>query len=373
MKRIGILTMHKVVNYGSALQAWATQEILTELGYSPLIIDYIFPNSLQRRQYKRKYLKDFLQWLLHFSQGFPYNKKKKKFETFWHENFSLTKEYPSIESIQNTPPQFDIFLVGSDQVWNHKNLKGDYTFFLDFDTSSSKCISYASSFAQSQINDLYKEKTKNLLKKFSAISVREYNGYKIIKDLLNKNSHICVDPTLLLQKNDYLKLAQRSTLEFKKPYILVYILQYAYNPYPFATQFIRSVYHKLGFDIICLDFSAKQRLGIRNMIHLHDSVGPEDFIYLFMNASLVITTSFHGTAFALNFNIPFYSIINSESSSDDRMLSLLRNCKAEDRAIFTNDSNYCINPNMNFETINARLSSMRKDSISYLKTNIENT
>ena len=118
MKRVGIVTMHKVVNYGSALQAWATQEVIRRLGYDVLIIDYVYPNAFHIKDKKRNIARSVLQWCLHFCQGFPWEKKRKHFEKFWNDNFNLTQTYPCVESIYNNPPDFDVYVAGSDQIWN---------------------------------------------------------------------------------------------------------------------------------------------------------------------------------------------------------------------------------------------------------------
>ena len=90
--------MHKVVNYGSALQAWATQEVIRRLGYDVLIIDYVYPNAFHIKDKKRNIARSVLQWCLHFCQGFPWEKKRKHFEKFWNDNFNLTQTYPCVES-----------------------------------------------------------------------------------------------------------------------------------------------------------------------------------------------------------------------------------------------------------------------------------
>ena len=138
MKRVGIVTMHKVVNYGSALQAWATQEVIRRLGYDVLIIDYVYPNAFHIKDKKRNIARSVLQWCLHFCQGFPWEKKRKHFEKFWNDNFNLTQTYPCVESIYNNPPDFDVYVAGSDQIWNPTCIKGDGVFLLDFVTNGKR-------------------------------------------------------------------------------------------------------------------------------------------------------------------------------------------------------------------------------------------
>lgn len=367
MKRIGILTMHRVINYGSALQAWATQELLIKLGSIPTIIDYKFPNKIHRK--KRAFRLEFARFILHLFLGFPQHRKAFKFHKFQKKYFHLTKQYNTKEALMQDPPIFDIYLVGSDQVWNPKQNMNDTTFFLDFVPESRKKISFSSSLAQAEIAPKYSSLIKKYLSSFQGISVREKNGKDLLEKLLNKKVSISLDPTLMLTKDDYQKLACNSNLKINEPYILVYILQYAFNPYPFVTKVIQEVHNKLQYKVICLDYSAKQRLHIKNKTMLRDAVGPEDFLSLFINASFVITTSFHGTAFSLNFGIPFYSIINT-NHDDDRMYSLLKQCNAEDRAITLN-SKFSISDKFDYTKIRKKINILRDESIQYLSNKIK--
>ena len=239
------------------------------------------------------------------------------------------------------------------QIWNPTCIKGDGVFLLDFVTNGKRRISYASSFAQAKLEEKFRKDMADSLRGFFSIAVRESNGVKIVKKLIGKDVPITLDPTLLLRKDDYGPLIKQSSLHIQKPYMLVYILQYAYDPYPYA-----------------LDFSAKQHLGIKDMIHLHDAVGPAEFLSLFANASFVITTSFHGTAFALNFGVPFYSLLNDKSSSDDRMGNLLRLCGMEDRGIIINTRKVRVSTSFDINGCETRLRQKREESIAYLQRSL---
>lgn len=366
MKRIGIITMHKVLNYGSALQAWATQEIFRRTGNETFIIDYIYPNHFHKQQYSHNYIHLIARFFLHLFLGFPLVKKEQKFKCFWKQNYKLTQSYNSPSSLKEKPPIFDLYVAGSDQIWNPQNIVGDYTFFLDFAPQKKEKISVASSFAQAEINSTTEKAIKPLLEQFNGISVREENGRNIIKKILNKNCPICLDPTLILEYKDYIPLIKQSKLDIKGPFILVYILQYAYNPYPYATLFIQEAHKQTGLPVVCIDFSNKQKLNIKNCINLHDSIGPEDFVYLFSKASIVITTSYHGTAFALNFEKSVYSIINNKSSHDDRMFSLLKSCNIEERAILLESPYPKFTQIIDSKRIKEALYQHRKDSKDYI-------
>ncbi len=368
MKTIGIITMHKVLNYGSALQAWATQEYLNKIGFQATLIDYIYPNKEHLKNKIPIWLK-IIRFIKNLKEGFPLEKKKKRFNSFWDKNYQLSQLYETKEKLHSTPPVYDLYLVGSDQVWNYDYIKDDTSFFLSFVRQGEK-MSYASSFSKNVLSNENKQKLKFLLKDFKALSVRESNGVKIIDELFPNKCYLSLDPTLLLNKEDYTPLIKQSQIAIKESFILVYILNYAFNPYPYATKFIEKAAKDTGFKVVCLDFSSRQNLKVKNMVHLHDSVGPCEFLWLFANASLIITTSFHGTAFAINFEKPFYSIVNNENSGDDRMKSLIEQCEVTDRMIRIEEMIDNINTKINKESIRQKLNILRKDSYDYLRTNI---
>jgi hypothetical protein len=354
MKKVGIITMHKVLNYGSALQAYATQCVLESLGVSCEIIDYTYPNEYHRN---RKSIKAVLMsFLFELSSGFAQKRKQKLFNAFFKDYFKLSKHtYNNPTEILANPPVYDIYLAGSDQTWNVRYTKCDKVFFLSFAPKGAKKISYASSFGKIAAGDDYLKQLTGDLNDFSALSVRERNGQKIIENLIQKKAPICLDPTLLLSKSEWGRLALRSKLKINKPFALVYILKYVYDPYPFTSNFIRKVYEETGLHLVLLCFSASQRLGIKDATYLYDGVSPCDFLYLFQNASLIITTSFHGTAFALNFERPFYSIIDDKATPDDRIYSLLREVGAEGRAIKLNSEVSDISLEMDYVPVSVKL------------------
>lgn len=361
--------MHKVYNYGSALQAWATLKIVEKLGHQAELIDYLYPNSYHKKSYKKNIIKASFQRVLHFFQGNPQEKKKRAFHLFWKENYKMSSMYESYDDIHKEFPEYDIYIVGSDQVWNLQYINFDTTFFLDF-VKGRKCISYASSLIIE--NDKVNDFLLSNLSRFKALSVRENSGKNYLINMLGREIAVTLDPTLLLSREDYLQLSQLSTIKIpSKPYILVYILKYAYNPYPYASRFIENIVAQTGWDVICIDFSVTQRLHEVKCKNLRDSIGPCDFVSLFMNASFVITTSFHGTAFAINFGIPFYSIVNNEKDfKDDRMVSLANQVSLQDR---------CIKVGQPFPSVNLsfpngaknKLDLLRKESINYLKENLQ--
>lgn len=363
--------MHKVLNFGSALQAYATQIVIQKMGYEVELIDYIFPNKAHLR-HKVGFLRKSVYLLFQTLKGFPLKKKRNVFEDFWKNNYVLSKYYADSDAIKKDPPLYDVYIVGSDQVWNPKYIYDDNTFFLDFLSNNSICFSYASSFAQLKFSIEYEKNARKYLSAFKAFSVREKDGVEVIEKFLGRKAIVTLDPTLLLKKKDYLSLIKQSKLEIDYPYILVYVLDYAYNPYPYVIQFINKLQEKTGYRIVCIEMPLKYAIRLKKVRNFQGGVSPSDFLYLFSKASVVVTTSFHGVAFSLNFAKPLYAVVNDESNGDNRIINLLKLCGASCCAVIKNtnlnDIDFFIQ--MDGTKIQYCLDKMRQISMEYLKRNL---
>lgn len=369
--KVGILTMHKVINFGSALQAYATQSVIQKMGYKVELIDYDFPNEIHLNP-KIGFLRQFKLFLVQMIKGFPLKKKKRAFEQFWEDYFVLSKHYPNSNAIKKDPPLYDVYIVGSDQVWNPKYIYDDNTFFLDFIPHNSICFSYSSSFAKIDFTKNYEERIRKYLSIFKDFSVREKDGIVIINKLLKRKAIVALDPTLLLNKEDYYPLIKQSKLNINYPYILVYVLDYAYNPYPYILHVIKKIQKKTGYKIVCIEMPLKHIVSLQNVQNIHGSIGPSDFLYLFSNASIVITTSFHGVAFSLNFNKPLCAVVNNESDGDNRIVNLLQLCNASSCIIkkHTKIEDINLDNQIDSEKVQNYINEMRKTSFEYLKKNL---
>ncbi|MDC2771563.1 polysaccharide pyruvyl transferase family protein [Bacteroides ovatus] len=320
--KIGILTMHKVVNYGSALQAYALQHFLKDNGFECEIIDYVFTNSPHG-------LKNWLRYLL--KRNFI---SDMKFRHFWKENFILSKRcFKEKEELSDFSCKYDVYLTGSDQVWNPNHNGDELTFMFNFiKSSTARKVSYASSFSTGVIPLHMEEKYRELLSRYSTISVREENALSLIKKLIGKDATWVCDPTLLIGEKTWKELAKKSRLMIKGPYVLFYILTYAYNPYPEVECIIQQVQKRYkGSKFVFLNGKVADKRRRDSVVI--NNVSPYEFISLIENAEFIVTTSFHGTAFAINFRKPFYSVIQSDLLLDNRMFSLLHRLGLDDRAI----------------------------------------
>ena len=330
--------MHKVLNYGSALQAYALQTVINKLGHNAEIIDYIYPN-----EYHKKNVSQPNGWILliktiiDFLRGFPKKRKELSFKKFYKEQFKLSKTYNSMEELKNDPPVYDVYMTGSDQVWNPNSIHEDTSFMLSFTDSPNK-VAFSASFAKGVIPEKYKTLYAAELSKYKQIYMREKGGSKIIKELIGVDSEVVFDPTLLLDKNEWKVIADKSNIKINKPYILVYVLGYMFNVYPYIYDLIKYIQQQFDMHLIVLNMSNKYSCKLSNKTIIRDA-SIYDFVKLFSDASLVITDSFHGTAFSLNLNIPFYSVVNDVEKADSRIVDILNMTNESTRAI-KNGSDY---------------------------------
>lgn len=365
--KIGIITMHKVLNAGSSLQAWALYHKIEQLGYSCEIIDYQYPNQFHRsRQQTIDSRHDLIRsWINRGKYFLLYRTKKQhqRFSKFWQSSWQSSAPYNTPKSLQLNPPRYDIYIVGSDQVWNPKCMYGDPSFFCAFAKDKPR-ISYASSFAQADIPDKLYKTYEILLSGFSSISVREEGARDLVRKLTGKDATVVCDPTLLLTKQDYAPFIAKSEIKIKKPYILAYILSYAYNPYPTILEVIEKVSRERKLPVF---YMMANTIDDYHFGHSITNAGPNEFLSLIANAECVVTSSFHGVAFALNFEKDFYAVLPKNVDNNNRIYSLLNIVGAQDR-IVQNDPNFHISQrSINYNDITKRIKLFRDRSIEYLE------
>lgn len=368
--KIGIITIHNICNYGSVLQAYALQKIISDMGYDCKIIDYKYPNNFHLQEMKKcniiyakqhitikeRIINKIFQILDHdkFRQAI-----ENKFKYFRDTYLNLTCPYPTYESI-NECNNFDIYISGSDQIWNPRYCFSDPHYFLSW--TNQKKISYASSFGVQQLDEKILNSYKSYLLKYSHLSVRESSGKKILNSIDITNTQLVCDPTLLLTIKDWKKFINPNPI-IKNKYILCYILSYTFDPYPYVDKFINFIEKNTRKKIIFIGGKNINRIKLnRNVLN---NVGPLDFLNLVYFSDLIITTSFHGTAFAINFNKPVYAIIQ-KNGNDERITSLLNKVRLNDRLIKVGDPF----PSNNdfFKTHNdIELTDFRNQSVKYLK------
>lgn len=317
--KAAIITLHRVYNYGSALQAYATQIIFERLGYETEIIDYITPQRTMRKLFLStpdRLSGNFLKRMVYRTAkiGSIYLKER-TFGRFARQSLNLTQKYITVEALEKAPPKADIYVSGSDQIWNSDYNKGvDRGFFLDFIPDDGYRISFVSSFGKTQLNQAEADITAQYLKKYKAISVREESALKMVENLGGHDAVCLVDPTLQIDKEQWLAMASPRLI--KEKYLILMLL---YNEDNHATEYARAIADQRGLELVKLSWEMR-RPPMVDKLMTHRS--PADFLSLFHYADFVVTNSFHGLAFSINFERQFIVVPRNEYNS--RIDNLLR-------------------------------------------------
>lgn len=341
-KKIGIITIHKIHNFGSVLQTYALWKILREQGNTVEIIDYKFPNefhlaaldgaSSEVQDYPKVTFQEKIMKAVYAQALIKQHRLTDSFLS--RMNVPLSKEsYSNREHLLKSPPKYDVYITGSDQVWNPRYTHGDDIFLLSFAPEYAKKISYASSFGVTNLPNSICEKFAKYFNRYDRISVREESGVNLLKNVFSKESTCVLDPTLLLNAKQWKSSLRIKTSPHDKPYIFCYFLNYSFDAFPYAEDFALHIKKMTGLNLIFGGRPPKK--FITKGIEYRVGIGPEDFISLIDNAKLVITTSFHGTAFAVNLGRPVYSIVDT-LTGDDRQATFLKGVGLNSRIVELN-------------------------------------
>lgn len=364
MKKVIVATILKVCNYGTALQVYATQTILQKLGFNVEILNYkqkrLENNKLLFKSDKAKTtIKNRIYRILSIIyRMIPNIIIKNKFEKFLTQYINLTpKECTSFEEVNDNYINADAYITGSDQVWNSNYNEGiDKVYYLDFVPNNVKKISYAASIGMDNFKEEEKENIQMLLKKYNSISVRELSAKSAIKNLGLK-VQVVLDPTLLIPRQEWINISNKKVNEEK--YLLLYILGRDKTLLKYAQEIAKG--RNLKIVKVGLDFIHSK---IVNKSYSYAT--PNDFISLFINASYIITNSFHGIAFAINFNKQFIAI--PPKSYQTRLNSILSLFDLEDRMIVNQK---LINlKDIDYGQVNQKLDKMRNSSINFLRKSL---
>ncbi|WP_186286129.1 polysaccharide pyruvyl transferase family protein [Mediterraneibacter gnavus] len=351
---VGTLTFHQSDNYGAVLQAYALQKCIDEMGFNTKVINYYSEGiAYWNRQVS---IKDGLS--LHNIKNYIWQRinrnKKKNFELF-RSKLRLTSLYTK-ENIKNVLNETDKIIVGSDQVWNCDCTHEDYTYMLDFLPDDFPSYSYAASFGYRDIAEKYKKKTISLLKRFNGITVREQKASAIIEEYLDISVPVVVDPVLLLEKEIWGQLI--------KPIEKRYIFVYQAEKQPELIELAKNIAKKRKCPIYIVSTVWRGTVG-RNVKNVSDC-SPEMFLSYLKNAEVVITNSFHGTAFSILFNKEFWVQPLSRNNTNSRIDSILALMGLEQRKTLETDVNDTVG--IEYDVVNTRLDIFRENSLSILKS-----
>lgn len=382
MKTVCIITTFRQPNYGSVLQAFALQHVIEQMGYDVRVIDYKYPNEYhwkegsdigRKKVTLRNHLGD-IKRRIQLGLGLRKPTKMEMLNRFIKKEMMCTHFYPSRKSLQTNPPLFDIYVAGSDQIWNPNTMFGDMSYMFDFAPADRKRIAYSSSFSCDKIPQKYLERYRKNLSSFHAIGVRENNGLKLLGEIIGQgNFKLVLDPTLLLNKVEWHSSAMKSVnLNLPPKYILFYMLAYTYSPEEKMCELLTFVQKKYKLPVIALSKKPQEFKGDYIRIDEIQTVGNYEFLELFEKAEMVVTSSFHGTAYSLNFGKPLLALENGKSRSDDRISSLLKSVGLTSQLIFTDTVlNDTLAPYYDVEKEQQRLQELREESLAFLRKSLK--
>lgn len=363
--KVGILTFHNAHNYGAVLQAFALKKKIAELGHDTEIINYQNKELKQKYAYKLSIhynVRDFLS-----VQRIKKKAREKKMlpciQDTWERQWNRFERFIDDVLLNHKKIEYrlkelegedwDCLVVGSDQVWTGWITGGlDPVYLLDFSTKAKK-ISYAASLFKGEFRKAEERTFKRCLSKFNHISVRETKLEESIKRQLGLKAVTVLDPTLLLNREDYLPLVSETALMQEK-----YVFAYFVSESTALLNSARKAAQYLGLELIELHY---YKHDLENENYIADA-GPNEFLWYIQNAEYVITDSFHGTIFSIIFQKNFYSIYDKDARKDSLLEALdlkNRHKRIIDRGDMEN--------NVDYSNVEKKLIHYRKSSIEFLE------
>lgn len=344
--KIFIMTFHWATNYGAVLQAYALQKYLEQRGYDVNVVNYV------PRKHRKTLFKCFLtRKLWKIKKNILEFRKEKKIEKFRRKYLCMTKCYCCNKQLKKAKWESATYICGSDQIWNpHFTMMGEgkatSAYYLEFAPIRSKKIAYAASFGTKEISEYMGDFIKGLLQSFDKISVRENSAKKIIETLGMEATVVC-DPVFLLEKSQY----DEFVVEAKntKKQLFSYILHENQKKAQSIGKYIAKT--------LSLNWVEECGWSIERWM---SNIKKSEFI---------VTNSFHATAFALIFHVPFVTVLISGSGMNDRIQTLLEKARLQNRIIDKYDEeqiNEVINSNINWDNVDYEMWKMKKHSINFL-------
>ena len=383
--KIGIVTYVKCDNYGAELQAFALQWKLNSLGYDAEVINLEKRNIDMKRNpdvimgaIKQRFKQEGVFAIVSIVRKFLETKKRitdedkykainenkhKLFENFFENKVRHSEKYYSLDEISNaTDLKYDVYIAGSDQIWNYIHTDRLDVYFLMFANKfKAKKISYAASVSIYDIPKKWRAAYKTYFENIDVLSVRELHGAELVSKYSNKKAEVVLDPTFLLTKEDWVReVANDCGVE--GDYLLIYTLSGS----PHIRKMAHDIARRLNLKVVNIKsgYSDEPDDGTINVYE----IGPAEWVGLWSKAKYVVTDSFHGTAFSINFNIPFTTLVNPNSMMNSRVLSILKIMNLESRIVYDNLKGD-LKPNdiaLDFTETNRILKQWKEKSLNFL-------
>ena len=371
-KKVGIITILDVANFGSALQAYALGTVVQRLGYDVEFINY-WRHDYTTKNKVRNFLKDkslgsiFKRYIYALAALLCYAPIRARIRCFVTKKFKFTSAYYSFNELKNNPPDIDFAVSGSDQIWNTIYNGGiDKVFFLDF--AACPRIAYAASSGLDLFEDNDLPEIKQLLSRYSFISVRESQTCEYLHKLGFPEVQHVLDPSLLLTAEEWKNMigyhSQKHSID--QDFLLVYSVERFNNDFIFSQARRIADELKLKIYVVCTTYPVKaKKYRVDKIFALADV---PVFLQLMAEAQFVVASSFHGTAFAINFNKNFITI--SPDKYNIRMDSIIKQFNLEHRVVRTKEVDVSELKPINYGTINTKLAQARENSLAFIRSSL---
>lgn len=360
MKSASYITVHVGFNFGSKLQAIATSEVLKKVGYEPTCVNYIPPRVTHQRYWKTA-LKTPVKLLRRFLFYPIVLLTERNFDGYLSKHVRMSKPFYAQDNFREYCPQADVYISGSDQLWNYKHNEGNDKHYF-FDGIEGTKIAFSSSFGMTSLPEDYKQYVKEQLSKYKAISVREQSAKELLAGMNIKATHV-LDPTFMLNKEEWKRFASKRIV--KEKYLFVY-LPYNIKDKDLVYQTVRMISDNKGLKVVSYSDNIIRDKYADKTIYL---VNPGDVLSLILYADYVVTNSFHGTAFSINLNKQFWVYMPSMFST--RITSILQKCGINDRLLDRVISYNQMESKIDYTEINAILEKERMKALEFLNNALD--
>lgn len=365
MKKVSIITIIDNNNFGTFLQAFALCKKVEQLGVKPELVDYCRPHMSWKHSVKEIFqtLHNPLRIVSRLHSLCKVYRTHQKDRMFIRQ-YLTSASYENLDKIKRSVSA-DIYMTGSDQVWNSIHNQGlDRVFYLDYAPNNAPRVAYAASIGMNEYQEWEKKETKSLLEQYKIITLREQSSVELLIDLgLDRAKlHSVLDPTLLLTKNEWKEHIALSRLHQER-YLLVYSVETKKQDN--VIEFIaKKIAKERDLKIVGVYYgSTYNRISCCDYNHYYGT--PDVFLSLMNYADFVVVSSFHGTAFSVNFNKEFITVMPDRFNS--RVLNLLEKLDLTDRIVKEEQCNLDIIKPIDFVRINDALNKEREESINLLK------
>lgn len=338
-KSIALINFHYAHNYGAVLQSLALYTFLKQKGYDVQVINYQpyyqkqyyiqYPNPVIAaywryrmcwREPRNLRLYQAVRWAA--STLYGYRKAGKRaiviqaFQPFVDKHLNQTQKYSTLHALRKNPPLADIYICGSDQIWNPDVTFGlDPAYFLDFGNQQTKRIAYAVSPCSALDISIFDEQLMKFLPAFDAISLRENEKRNEIEQIYKNKVHLCMDSTFLLSQEDY--QSYEEPIDEQEPYILVYAFKET-DGNKLIREVLDAVTRLLPYPVVDISL---EHIAWNQEVRRRYAVTPGQFLSYCKNAKYIVTNSFHGTAFSIIYRKQFVSV--AKTGTARRMTELM--------------------------------------------------